>query len=55
MPTNVRSLGMIRLRAHVGDTTWVEPKFEAEVTYGHITGDGLVRHPSFKRLAVNLT
>jgi bifunctional non-homologous end joining protein LigD len=32
------------------DTTWVEPKFQAEVTYGHITNDGLLRHPSFKRL-----
>jgi bifunctional non-homologous end joining protein LigD len=31
-------------------TIWVEPKFEAEVAYGHITHDGLVRHPSFKRL-----
>jgi ATP-dependent DNA ligase len=31
-------------------TIWVEPKFEVEITYGHITGDGLVRHPSFKRL-----
>jgi ATP-dependent DNA ligase len=31
-------------------TIWVEPKFEAEVAYGHITDDGLVRHPSFKRL-----
>jgi bifunctional non-homologous end joining protein LigD len=31
-------------------TIWVEPRFEAEVAYGHITHDGLVRHPSFKRL-----
>jgi hypothetical protein len=21
------------------DTTWIEPKFQAEVTYGHITND----------------
>jgi bifunctional non-homologous end joining protein LigD len=31
-------------------TIWVEPRFEAEVAYGHITHDGFVRHPSFKRL-----
>jgi bifunctional non-homologous end joining protein LigD len=30
------------------DTTWVEP--DAEVTYADITDDGMVRHPSFKRL-----
>jgi bifunctional non-homologous end joining protein LigD len=34
-------------------TIWVEPKLEAEIAYGHITGDGLVRHPSFKRLLAN--
>ena len=32
------------------DTTWVAPEFEAEITYGHITNDGLVRQASFKRL-----
>jgi ATP-dependent DNA ligase len=32
------------------DTTWVEPRFEAEITYAEITDDGMVRHPSFKRL-----
>jgi bifunctional non-homologous end joining protein LigD len=29
-------------------TLWVEPKLEVEVAYGHITHDGLVRHPSFR-------
>jgi bifunctional non-homologous end joining protein LigD len=33
------------------DTTWVEPRYEAEVMYADITDDGMVRHPSFKRLA----
>jgi ATP dependent DNA ligase C terminal region len=32
------------------DTTWVEPRYDAEVTDADITDDGLVRHPSFKRL-----
>jgi bifunctional non-homologous end joining protein LigD len=32
------------------DTTWVEPRFDAEITYAEITDDGMVRHPSFKRL-----
>jgi bifunctional non-homologous end joining protein LigD len=32
------------------DTTWVEPKFDAEITYAEITDDGMVRHPSFKNL-----
>jgi bifunctional non-homologous end joining protein LigD len=32
------------------DTTWVEPRFDAEVAYADITDDGMVRHPSFKRL-----
>ena len=32
------------------DTTWVEPRFDAEITYGEITDDGMVRHPSFKQL-----
>ena len=34
------------------DTTWVEPRFDAEVAYGEMTDDGMVRHPSFKRLTV---
>ena len=32
------------------DTTWVEPRFDAEITYAEFTDDGMVRHPSFKRL-----
>lgn len=32
------------------DTKWVEPRFDAEITYGEITDDGMVRHPSFKAL-----
>jgi hypothetical protein len=32
------------------DTTWVEPRFDAEVTYAEITNDGMVRHPVFKAL-----
>lgn len=32
------------------DTTRVEPRFDAEITYLEITNDGMVRHPSFKRL-----
>ena len=31
------------------DTRWVEPKFDAEITYAEITDDGMVRHPSFKK------
>jgi bifunctional non-homologous end joining protein LigD len=32
-------------------TTWVEPKLEAEIDYRAVTGDGHLRHPSFKGLA----
>jgi ATP-dependent DNA ligase len=32
------------------DTTWVEPRFDAEIAYAEITDDGMARHPSFKRL-----
>ncbi len=31
-------------------TTWVEPRFDAEITYAEITDDGMVRHPVFKSL-----
>jgi bifunctional non-homologous end joining protein LigD len=31
--------------------TWVEPSLIAEVEYRDITGDGMLRHPSFKGLA----
>ena len=32
------------------DTIWIEPRFDAEIAYTEITGDGMVRHPSFKGL-----
>jgi bifunctional non-homologous end joining protein LigD len=32
------------------DKTRVEPRIDAEITYGEITDDGVVRHPVFKRL-----
>ena len=32
------------------DTTWVEPHFDAEIAYAEFTDDGMVRHPSFKKL-----
>jgi bifunctional non-homologous end joining protein LigD len=32
------------------DTAWLEPRFDAEITYAEIMGDGMVRHPSFKAL-----
>jgi bifunctional non-homologous end joining protein LigD len=32
------------------DTIWVEPRFDAEITYSEVTNDGMVRQPSFKRL-----
>jgi bifunctional non-homologous end joining protein LigD len=32
------------------DTTWVEPRYDAEIMYADITDDGMVRHPSFKGL-----
>jgi bifunctional non-homologous end joining protein LigD len=32
------------------DTTWVEPRFDAEITYSEVTNDGMVRQPSFKGL-----
>jgi bifunctional non-homologous end joining protein LigD len=31
-------------------TTWVEPRFDAEITYAEITDDGMVRHPVLKAL-----
>ena len=33
------------------NTTWVEPKFVAEVEYRDITADGLLRASSFKGLS----
>jgi bifunctional non-homologous end joining protein LigD len=35
------------------DTTWVEPRFDAEIAYAEFTDDGMVRHPSFKRFVEN--
>ena len=32
------------------DTTWVEPRFDAEITYAEINDDGMVRHPVLKAL-----
>jgi len=32
------------------DTTWVEPRFDVEITYSEITNDGMVRQSSFKGL-----
>jgi bifunctional non-homologous end joining protein LigD len=32
------------------DTTWVEPRFDAEIAYAEITSDGMVRQPVFKVL-----
>jgi ATP-dependent DNA ligase len=32
------------------DTTWIEPRFDDEIAYAEIADDGMVRHPSFKRL-----
>ncbi len=32
------------------DTTWVEPRYEAEIAYSKITTDGMLHHPSFKGL-----
>jgi bifunctional non-homologous end joining protein LigD len=33
------------------DTTWVEPRHDADVVYAEITDDGTVRHPSFRGLS----
>ena len=34
----------------IAGTIWVEPRFDAEIRYSEITDDGMMRHPSFKRL-----
>jgi bifunctional non-homologous end joining protein LigD len=34
------------------DTIWVDPRYDADVAYAEITGDGMLRHPSFKALCV---
>jgi bifunctional non-homologous end joining protein LigD len=38
------------LRLRKPDTKWVEPKLTAKVAYSGMTGDGKLRHPSFKGL-----
>jgi hypothetical protein len=35
------------------DTTWVDPRFDAEIAYAEITSDGMVRQPSFKPLLLH--
>jgi bifunctional non-homologous end joining protein LigD len=30
------------------DTTWVDPRYEADVVYSEVTNDGMLRHPAFK-------
>jgi bifunctional non-homologous end joining protein LigD len=32
------------------DTKWVEPHLKAKIAFRGITGDGKLRHPSFKGL-----
>jgi bifunctional non-homologous end joining protein LigD len=32
------------------DTVWVEPTIEAEIAFRGMTGDGMLRHASFKKL-----
>jgi bifunctional non-homologous end joining protein LigD len=32
------------------DTIWVDPRYDADVAYAEISGDGMLRHPSFKAL-----
>ena len=39
------------MRLRKPDTKWVEPKLVATVAYTGMTGDGKLRHPSFKGLA----
>jgi bifunctional non-homologous end joining protein LigD len=38
-------------RLRKAGTIWVEPELEAEIDYRAVTGDGLLRHPSFKAVA----
>jgi hypothetical protein len=32
------------------DTTWIEPRLDAEIRYAEISDDGMLRYPSFMRL-----
>jgi bifunctional non-homologous end joining protein LigD len=45
-----RPMSPLTLPVKKRDTTWVEPRFEAEITYLEITNEGMVRQPSFKAL-----
>jgi len=45
-----RSISPLSKSIKKKDTTWVEPRYNAEIMYADITDDGMVRHPSFKRL-----
>lgn len=45
-----RSTSLLSKPIKKKDTTWIEPRFDAEVAYADITDDGMVRHPSFKGL-----
>ncbi|MFG1701896.1 non-homologous end-joining DNA ligase [Nonomuraea sp. M3C6] len=37
-------------REHARDTRWVEPRVVGEVQYAEVTGDGMLRHPSWRGL-----
>ena len=45
-----RPMSPLRVPVKKRDTTWVEPRFDAEITYLDVTNDGMVRQPSFKWL-----
>jgi len=51
LETAVSSKSKLTKPIRVPNTTWVEPKFVAEVEYRDITADGLLRASSFKGLS----
>ena len=51
LETVVSSKSMFTKPIRAPKTTWVEPKFVAEVEYRDITADGLLRASSFKGLS----
>ena len=51
LETVVSSKSMLTKPIRAPKTTWVEPKFVAEVEYRYITADGLLRASSFKGLS----
>ena len=51
LETVVSSKSMLTKAIRAPKTTWVEPKFVAEVEYQDITADGLLRASSFKGLS----